>query len=157
MNAIRNPWKTQGFWHKGAESLCFHWVFKVFWVRVAQNLCFHLVFLTFLTLSCPKAVFSLSFFDFFDFFRPSRLWQALGWPLAQLLPLKSSPDPKKSKKSKNSMKTQAFWDFIVKKVKKVNENIGFWALLIDFHWFCISFQMLFNIYNESVLLLRSFP
>ena len=49
---------------------------------------------------------------------------------AEPLPLKSLPDPKKSKKSKNSMKTQVFGDFIVKKVKKVNENIGFLALLI---------------------------
>ena len=105
----------------------------------------------------PKACVFIDFFDFFDFFRPSRLWEALGLPLAQPLPLKSSPDPKKSKKSKNSMKTQVFGDFIVKKVKKVNENIGFLALLIHFHMFCIGFQRFFNIYNESALLLPSFP
>ena len=55
------------------------------------------------------------------------------------------------------MKTPVFGDFIVKKVKKVNENICFLALLIDFHMFCIGFHMFFNTYNESVLLLPSFP
>ena len=55
------------------------------------------------------------------------------------------------------MKTQVFGDFILKKVRKVNENICFLALLLDFHWFCLGFQWFFNTYDESVLLLPGFP
>ena len=58
-------------------------------------------FFDFFDSESPKAYVFIDFFDFFDFFRPPRLWQALGWPLAQPEPLKV-PRTLESQKSQKS-------------------------------------------------------